>query len=72
MQFLDFTVKLKNFFFKIKRTCEWLYPTNPEAVTTRKLYVNLLRDSCDPGGPLVIASGPFDLIHISNINSLHN
>eukprot|EP01038_Epipyxis_sp_PR26KG_P014750 gene14750-19829_t len=42
---------------RIKQTCEWLYPNNPIRVTESKLDLNILRDSCDPGAPDVIAAG---------------
>jgi len=42
---------------RIKKTCEWLYPTYPSVVGQSGLAQNIFRDSCDPGAPLVIASG---------------
>ena len=42
---------------QIKSLCEWLYPSNPSAVSTQNVDANILRDSNDPGAAGVIASG---------------
>ena len=42
---------------RITGLCEWLYPSNPSAVTKQNVDVNILRDSNDPGAAGVIASG---------------
>ena len=42
---------------QIKGLCEWLYPSNPSAVRSNNVDLNILRDSNDPGAAGVIASG---------------
>ena len=41
----------------IKRTTEWLYPSNPGYIAQSGLDSSILRDSLDPGARDVMASG---------------